>query len=45
MSDSPFNEAGEPYMTAAAEWAYEQSLDAESAQYDDYYDDGDYYDE
>lgn len=45
MGDSPFNDAGEPYMTAA-DWSYEQSLDAES-QYDwddefDYYDDEDF---
>ena len=45
MSDAPFNDAGEPYMTAA-QWSYEQMLDSES-QYEwedeyDYYDDEDY---
>jgi hypothetical protein len=45
MSNSPFNEAGEPIMDAAA-WRYEQELDYQAsleADYEDeyYYDDYD----
>ncbi len=45
MSNSPFNEDGEPIMDAAA-WRYEQELDSQ-AQYEwddefEYYDEEDY---
>lgn len=41
--NSPFNEAGEPIMDAAA-WRYEQELDFESQFDSDPYDDYDRYD-